>query len=167
KGHQRVIAALPMVQEQVPDVRLRIVGVGPYESTLQKMARELGVAGRVEIRPVPPGDDGAMAALIRQANLVTLLSEHEAQGIAVLEALALRRPVLVANSTALQDFVDLGLARGVPLESHSEAVAEAIVKQLREPLIPPDVELPTWDDCAAKLLALYQDVAGRRRRCVS
>ncbi|MBA2288445.1 MAG: glycosyltransferase family 4 protein, partial [Ktedonobacteraceae bacterium] len=71
KGHQRVIAALPMVQEQVPDVRLRIVGVGPYESTLQKMASELGVAGRVEIRPVPPGDDGAMAALIRQANLVT------------------------------------------------------------------------------------------------
>src|SRR5215469_1613644 len=43
KGHQRVIAAFPKVLEQVPDAQLRIVGIGPYESTLHKMARRLGV----------------------------------------------------------------------------------------------------------------------------
>lgn len=166
KGHQRVIAALPLVQKQVPDVRLRIVGVGPYGSTLRKMASELGVAERVEIRAVPPGDDGGMASLIKSADLVTLLSEHEAQGIAVLEALALRRPVLVANTTALQDFVDLGLAPGVPLESSPETVAEAMISQLYEPLIPANIELPTWDECASELLALYQSIVGKKL-CVS
>ena len=117
KGHQRMIAALPKVQEQVPDVQLRIVGVGPYEATLRKMARELGVARCVEIRPIPPGDGNGMAALLAQADLVTLLSEHEAQGIAVLEALSLQRPVLVANTSALQDFAENDLARAVPLNS--------------------------------------------------
>lgn len=166
KGHQRVIAALPKVLEQVSDARLRIVGVGPYESTLRKMARKLGVAERVEIGPVPVGDGSDMASLIAQADLVTLLSEHEALGMSVLEALALKRPVLVASTSALKEFADRGLVRAVPLESSSEEVASAVVSQLREPLVPQDVELPTWDGCVARLLDLYQSVA-RSRQCAS
>jgi glycogen synthase len=164
KGHQRVIAALPKVLEQVPDARVRIVGVGPYESTLQQMARKLGVTERVEIGPVPIGDGSDMASLIAKADLVTLLSEHEALGMAVLEALALKRPVLVANTSALREFADKGLARAVPLESTSEEVAMAMVSQLCQPLVPLNVELPTWDDCVAGLLALYRSVA-RRPQC--
>lgn len=156
KGHHRVIAALPKVLEQVPDARLRIVGTGPYESTLQKMARELGIAERVEIGGIPSSDWHSMASLIARADLVTLLSEHEGQGLAVLEALALRRPVLVTGATALQEFADQRLARAVPLESTPEEVAAAIVSQLRQPLVPQNVILPTWDACAANLLALYQ-----------
>lgn len=161
KGHQRVIAALPKVLEQVPDARVRIVGVGPYEPTLQKMARHLGVADRVDIRPIPPGDGNGMAALIARADLVTLLSEHEAQGLAIMEALVLQRPVLVANTSALQELADRGLARAVPLESTPAEVATAIVKQLRQPLVPQNVTLPTWDACATSLLALYQSIVGR------
>ena len=160
KGHQRVIAALPKVLEQVPNVLLRIAGAGPYESTLRRMARKLGVAERVEIRAVPPGDRGGMASLIARADLVTLLSEYESQGIAVLEALALKRPVLVADTSALQEFADRGLARAVPLNSTPEEVAAAVVNQLRQPLTPMNVELPTWDDCVANLLTLYQNVVG-------
>ena len=166
KGHQRVIAALPMVLEQVPDARVRIVGAGPYESTLQKMARRLGVAERVEIRAVPPADRGGMTAVIVQADLVTLLSDYESQGIAVMEAIALQRPVLVTATSALQELADRSLARTVPLKSTPEEVAEAVVGQLRQPLVPVNVELPTWDDCAASLLALYQAIV-RRVPCAS
>ncbi|MBV9021096.1 MAG: glycosyltransferase family 4 protein [Ktedonobacteraceae bacterium] len=174
KGHQRVIAALPRVQQQFPNARIRIAGAGPYEAALQKIARELGVAEHVEIRAVLPADREGMASLITRANLVTLLSQYEAQGIAVLEALALHRPVLVTGTSALQEFADRGLATAISLESTPEEVAMAIVDQLRQPLVPPNIELPTWDECAANLLALYQallqggsqDVT-RRVSCVS
>jgi glycosyltransferase involved in cell wall biosynthesis len=166
KGHQRMIEALPKVLEQVPDAQLRIAGVGPYESALQKMARKLAVADRVEIQPFPAGDWSGTASVIARADLVTLLSEYESQGIAVLEALSLRRPVLVTRTSALQEFADRGLARAVSLESSSEEVATAVVDQLRQPLIPMNVELPTWDDCTADLLAVYQAVTGRTR-CAS
>lgn len=166
KGHQRVIAALPKVLEQIPDARLRIVGVGPYESDLRKMARTLGIADRVEIRPIPPGDKEGMASLIARSNLMMLLSEHEAQGIAVLEALALKRPVLVAATSALQEFADRGLARAVPLKSTPEEVAAAVIRELRQPLVPQSVVLPTWDACVGSLLALYQTVT-RRVSCAS
>jgi glycosyltransferase involved in cell wall biosynthesis len=166
KGHQRLIAALPKVLEQVPDARVRIVGVGPYESTLRQLARRLGVADRVEIRPVPPGDRKGLALLIARANLVTLLSEHEAQGLAAMEALTLGRPVLVAGTSALQELAERGLARSVPLESSPEEVATAVVSQLRQPIVPQNVVLPTWDTCATGLLALYQTIV-RRISCAS
>ena len=166
KGHQRVVAALPKLLELIPDARVRIVGTGPYESALQKMARRLGVAERVEIQAVPPGDRGGMAALIARADLVTLLSEYESQGLAVMEALTLGRPVLVTGTSALQELADRGLARMVPLESTPEEVATAVISQLRQPLVPQNVALPTWDACAASLLALYQAIA-RRVPCAS
>ncbi len=161
KGHQRVIAALPKVLEQVPDARVRIVGVGPYEPALRTMVKKLGVTEHVEIRAVPPGDGGGMASLISRASLVTLLSEHEAQGLAVMEALSLQRPVLVASTSALKELADRGLARAVSLQSTPEEVANALVKQLRSPLVPQCFSLPTWDDCAGRLLDLYQTIAGR------
>ena len=161
KGHQRLIAAMPKVLEEVPDAWLRIVGKGPYESTLQRMADRLGVAERVDIRAIPQGDGEGMASLLAQANLVTLLSEHEAQGLAVMEALTLKRPVLVAGTSALQELADKGLARSVPLESTPEEVATAVVDQLRQPLVPQNISLPTWDACATSLLALYQDIVWR------
>ena len=166
KGHQRVIAALPGVLEQVPDARLRIVGSGPYEPNLRKMARKLGVDRQVEIGAVAPEDRGGMAALLSRASLVTLLSEYESQGTAVMEALAMRRPVLVANNSALRELSDLDLIDGVSLESAPDEVARAIVGQMRRSIVPQDITLPTWDDCAASLLAIYQTVA-RRAVCAS
>ncbi len=165
KGHQRVLAAMPRVLEQIPDARLRIVGVGPYEPELHKMARSLDVAGHVEIRGIPAGDRSSMASLIGRADLVAQLSEYEAQGLAVMDGLALRRPVLVASTSALQELADRGLARAIPLESTPDEVARAVVGQLRHPLLSP-VVLPTWDTCADDLLALYRSIAWRRS-CVS
>jgi glycosyltransferase involved in cell wall biosynthesis len=164
KGHHRVIEALPKVLEQIPDARLRIAGVGAYESTLRNMAENLGVADRVEIRPFPPGDWNGTASLIASASLVTLLSEYESQGIAILEALAFRRPILVTGASALQEYVDRGLARAVPLKSRPEEVAGAVVDQLRHPLIPVKAELPTWDDGVDDLIALYHSIAERPAR---
>ncbi len=166
KGHQRVIAAMPKVLEQIPDARLRIAGTGPYESNLWEMARKLGLERHVDIRAVAPEDRGGMVALLSRANLIALLSEYESQGIAVLEALALRRPVLVANNSALREFADLDLVSGIPLESTSEQVARAMIDQLQRPILPQNIALPTWDDCASSLLALYQTIA-RRTACAS
>jgi glycosyltransferase involved in cell wall biosynthesis len=158
KGHHRVVEALPRIAEQQPDVRLRIVGSGPYESTIRSIARERGVADRVEIRPVPGADRHEMARVLLGAQLVILLSDYESQGIAVMEALSLGRPVLVADTTALRDLATSGLARATKLGGTPEEVAAAVLQQLRQPLVPDNVDLPTWDACASQLLALYGSV---------
>lgn len=166
KGHHRVIAALPQVLESFPDAQLRIVGSGPYESTLRKLARDLKIADRVEIDAIPTSNRHEMASILSSANLVTLLSEYEGHPMSVTEALALGRPVLTSDHPGLQEFADRGLARSVSLNSTPAQVADAIVEQLRDPLLPSGFELPTWDDCTAKLVDVYRDVV-RKSQCAS
>lgn len=166
KGHHRVIGAMPHVRAVFPGAWVRIVGVGPYEGALRQLAARLGVTECVEIGGVPPGDNDGMTAIIRSASLVTLLSEHEAHGLAALEALALGRPTLVADTTALSELAHNGWARATPLRTSDAAIAAAIIAQLRHPLFPTNVTLPTWDDCANSLLTLYRSIV-RRSLCAS
>jgi len=167
KGHQHLITALPKIRERCPDAQLLILGVGPYEATLRELAQKVGVAEHVEIRSVPASDRQGMVEILSQATLLALLSEYEAHPIAVMEALALRRPVLVADTSGLREIAERGLARAVSLKSTPEEVSLAALQQIEEPLIPPaHLELPTWDDCTRQLQAIYK-VSVRRQQCVS
>jgi glycosyltransferase involved in cell wall biosynthesis len=162
KGHQRAIAAMPGVLAQVPNARLRIAGAGPYEDELRRQAADAGLGERVEIAAIPSEDRSGMAALLSRAAVVVLLSEYEAHPVAMMEALALRRPTLVAYTSGLMEFADRGQVRSVPLEATPSAVAAAIVHEIREPLPPSPVAIPSWDDTAAALLRLYLAASGRR-----
>ncbi|NTU64406.1 MAG: glycosyltransferase family 4 protein, partial [Chloroflexi bacterium] len=158
KGHQHIIAALPYILAQCPDVQLWIAGTGPYESTLRNLAKELKVSDHVEIRAVPISERARMAEEVSQAALVVLLSEYETHPIAVLEAIALGRPALVAATSGLNEIADRGLAQAIPLDSTPRQVAAAVLDQLRQPHVPPPFKLPTWDDCATELFTLYRQV---------
>ena len=167
KGHHHAIAALPEVLKQRPDARLRIVGAGPYEPELRRLAHKLGVSERVAIAPIPPADRQGMAALLSSAALVALLSDYETHPIAALEALALGRPVLATYTAGMEELADRGLVRSIPLGSSAAQVASAMLEQLRRPLAPSRIDLPSWDDCADKLLQLYHLVAGGSVLCAS
>ncbi len=155
KGHQNVIAALPYVLRQQPDARLWIAGEGPYEADLRRLAVRLGVSDRVEIRAIPSDHREAMAAELSQAALFVLLSEYETHPIAALEAIALGCPALVADTSGLSELAENGLARAIPLNSAPAQVAAAMLEQICQSHKPTTINLPTWDDCAANLLALY------------
>jgi len=141
--------------------------VGPYEPTLRKLVRNVGLEKHVEIHAVPAGDRQSMAQVLSQAALVALLSEYEAHPIAVMEALALRRPVLVADTSGLREIAEQGLACAVPLNSKPEEIAQAVLQQLEHPLIPPaHLALPTWDECVRQLQIVYRTAIGEEV-CVS
>lgn len=159
KGHQHLISALPKIRESRPDARLSILGAGPYEAELREIAQRTGVAEYVTIRSIPASDREEMMSLISQASLVALLSEYESQGIAIMEALALQRPVLVSDTSALREYAERNLARAVAPNCTAEVLAAAVLNQLDNPLIPEELNLPTWDDCAEQLNILYHTVA--------
>ncbi len=158
KGHQRILAALPYILEEYPNVQLWIAGVGPYESTLRDLAQNLKIGDHVEIRAIPASERVRMAEELSQADLVVLLSEYETHPIAVLEAVALGRPALVAATSGLSELAGRGWVKAIPLNSTSRQVAAAVLQMLRQPFVPPRISLPTWDDCTNKLYTLYQQV---------
>lgn len=165
KGHHRLIEAMPYVLEKRPDADLRIVGTGPFEAELRNLSARLQVSHHVRIEGVPAGDRPQLASILAKSSLVTLLSEYESQGIAAFEALQLKRPLLVANSSALHELAAQGLAREVELTSTPRQLAAAILEQLDRPQMPADVTLPTWESCADALVELYSSVV-RGNSCV-
>ena len=160
KGHHRVIRALPRVLEAVPDARLWVAGSGPYEPALRALARDVGVGDRVEIQEV--ADRQGFAQRLGSVDLVVLMSEFETHPLAVLEAAALGRRVLVADNSGLGELAEQGMARAIATDSSDEAVALAIVEELRGSPRAVVSELPTWDRCARDLLALYEEIARPR-----
>lgn len=162
KGHQRLITALPELLKHYPDMHLLIIGKGPYETALRELAHTTGVADRVEFRSVPADDRKEMARLLSRAACVALLSEYEAHPIAVMESLALRRPVLVADTSGLRELAEQGLVRAVPLNSSPEEVARAVQQQIEEPIVPSErLILASWDDCVNQLETVYQQSIAR------
>ncbi|GAC1467357.1 MAG: glycosyltransferase family 4 protein [Ktedonobacteraceae bacterium] len=162
KGHQHLITALPWIRRRYPRARLLILGKGPYEGALHELGQKIGVSEWMEIRAVPAQDRSLMARTLAQASLVALLSEYEANPVAVMEAVALQRPVLVANNSGLKELADQGFARAVALDSTPAEIARAACEQLEDPIMAPtDVHIPTWDDCAQQVLSIYKEVVGR------
>ncbi len=166
KGHQRVIAALPHILRSRPDATLWIAGSGPYERQLRQLADRLGVADRVLIEAVPAGAEQELAARLSAMDVVVLMSEFETHPLAMLEALALGRPVVVADTSGLSELAAEGHARAVPLNCDPAVLAEAVLAEAEHPTRSEALVLPSWDDCAAAHHALYEAVL-RETACAS
>ena len=91
---------------------------------------------------------------------MTLLSDFETHPLVVLEAAALGRPVLVADTSGLSELAEQGFARAIPLDSSPSRTAAAIIEEMSRSEVSPRPTIPTWDDCAGQLLAVYRDVLG-------
>lgn len=159
KGHQHIIAALPEIRRWNSDAHLLILGAGPYEAELRTLAQKHGISEWVAIRAIAPEDRVGMAETLSQASLVTLLSDYEAHPVAVMEALALRRPVLTTDSSGFKELAKQGWIRTVPMHSSSSDIARAVQQQIETPLMPAaDLALPTWDNCTEQLTQVYYSV---------
>jgi glycosyltransferase involved in cell wall biosynthesis len=161
KGHQHAIEALSILRRKYPEAELVILGEGPYKEELVRRAQMNGVQHAVTIKAIPLSDRRAMTAELDRASVVVLLSEYESQGIAVLEALALGKPVLVTDTSALREFGEKGMARMVPVGATPSVIAKAIGDQIEHPIEFEGPSLMTWDDVSEEVGNLYRRVFSR------
>ena len=148
KGVDHLIRVMPRLDE---DIRLEIVGKGPYKKALLKLLDTLEVADRVKL-----SHDLSRKELLQkyaEADLFLLLSKYEAFGISVAEALASGTPCIVANTSALAEWIDgkncFGIDYPIDIGELAALVESVIGSSVKS------VELPTWDEAADKLVKLY------------
>lgn len=138
KGQDRLIQALPLIRNTIPNVHLLLVGEGKYRNSLEKLAEEQRVkdlvtfVGRVQYRQLPEyfrcGDIFAMPSRSRMAGL-----EVEGLGIVYLEASGCGLPVIAGNSGGAPDAVVDGVTGIVVDGTNINAIAAAIVRVLSDP----------------------------------
>jgi glycosyltransferase involved in cell wall biosynthesis len=128
KGHPTLLEAWPLVLRSVPDAYLLLVGEGSRREALEAMARDLRIAHRV----VFTGRRDDVPAVTAALDVAVLPSYREAQGLSILEALALSRPVVASNVGGIPEMITDGVT-GLLVPPHdADALAAAIVRLLRD-----------------------------------
>ncbi|MFB9736627.1 glycosyltransferase family 4 protein [Streptomyces sp. NPDC057386] len=138
KGQDTLVRAMPRILAAEPDTVLLIVGGGPYEQDLRRLARETGVADSVRFTGAVPwselpahygaGDVFAMPCRTRRGGL-----DVEGLGIVYLEASATGLPVVAGDSGGAPDAVLDGETGWVVRGGSPEEAAERIVALLGDP----------------------------------
>ncbi|MDX3778469.1 glycosyltransferase family 4 protein [Streptomyces europaeiscabiei] len=138
KGQDTLIRAMPGILAEEPDAVLLIVGGGPYDKELRRLAHETGVAASVRFTGAVPwselpahygaGDVFAMPCRTRRGGL-----DVEGLGIVYLEASATGLPVVAGDSGGAPDAVLEGETGWVVRGGSPEDAAERIVTLLGDP----------------------------------
>jgi glycosyltransferase involved in cell wall biosynthesis len=158
KGHHRILQALPAILAEAPEARLVIAGSGPYEPDLTALANQLGIADRVTICGFGPERRPAMGRLVADADVFCLLSEYESHPVAVMEAIGVGTNALVADTSGMSELGVAGLVTTIDLDASAQQIASAALQLAAAPP-PASPTIPTWDDCAEQLHALYREIA--------
>ena len=170
KRVDRFLRALQLARARVPRLRGVVVGEGPERVRLESLAHELGLQPEV-VSFTGARDD--VPALLRQADMLVLSSEHEGFPNAVLEAMSARLPVVATPSGDVERLVADGVTGFIVPADEPEVMAERMVGLAESPELGRRlgeagrecVERSfTSDRLAGQLLATYRTVAERRRR---
>ena len=129
KAHEVLIACMPDVLKEFPNVKVLIFGEGPLRTDLQAQIEKLDLSNSVKL----PGKTDQIAQHLASADIFVMPSRWEGLPIALLEAMSAGLPS-VATKVEGVDEVLLEGEHGlfVPVEN-PQALAQAILQLLRDP----------------------------------
>ncbi|MEN3284661.1 MAG: hypothetical protein V7607_5801 [Solirubrobacteraceae bacterium] len=114
----RALAILPALW------RLEVVGIGPDEDRLRRLASELGIDDQVAFLGFEP-DKARIRERLQRCTVFVLPSAHEGLPVALLEAMACGTPVVGSDIPAIADVVQQGGGEVVPVGA-ADRLAAAI-----------------------------------------
>jgi len=131
KGYDVLIAAMAKVMKSSPSVHWLIVGRddSTYGTEIRNLAGRLHLVEWTHFAGFQPDVRPYLAAM----NLVVLPSRSEALGLALLEAMAMEKPVIASRVGGIPEIVEHGLTGLLVEPNDPDALAEALISLLEDP----------------------------------
>jgi N-acetyl-alpha-D-glucosaminyl L-malate synthase BshA len=151
-----VVEVFARIARSVPSVLL-LAGDGPELPTARRVARQLGVADRVQLLGVQEN----VLPLLSIADLFLLPSEQESFGLAALEAMACEVPVVASNAGGLPEVIEHGVTGFLHPVGDVEAMAASGVALLTDATLhrriaAAAVRLVRERFCAERVVPMYE-----------
>jgi L-malate glycosyltransferase len=168
KGHKYLIKAMEFLREKAPAVKLIIVGEGPLQIELTRLARETQVDDMVFFM----GFREDIPRILASLDLFVLSSYKEGLGSSILDAMASRLPVVATQAGGIPEVViheETGLL--VP-PRNPQSLAEAILRLYQDRELARNLaekgyhlvhEKFSASGMAEKIIREYERLAGKKR----
>lgn len=171
KGVHILLEAVPKVIHDYPKVKFVIAGRGPAEEYLKNKAKGLGIYDRVYFTGYI--DDETRDFLYQEASVAVFPSLYEPFGIVVLEAMAARTPVVVADVGGLSEIIthEVNGLKCCPGDPNS--LSDNILRLLRDSAFAAQLaeraeqnlnKFYTWDEISQQTQQVYAEV---KKECES
>lgn len=129
KGQRYLVEAMPLVLRAVPDAHLIIFGEGELRGALERQVKDLHLEKHVLL----PGFREDVLQLVKTADLFVMSSVTEGLGSSVLDAMAMRLPVVGTLAGGIPEVVADGETGVLVPPAHPKELAAAIVGLLKDP----------------------------------
>lgn len=174
KGIQFLLPAFERAAAIEPGCRLELIGGGgEFDSQVKALANRESIRGQVRLHGWVPRERAA--EILREADVFVMPSLRECGGTAILEAMAMAKPVIATKWGGPADYVDdrCGiLVSPDSAEAFIQGLADAIVKLSRSPelrrqlgeggVLRVQEDYLAWDAKADEVFAILDAVANRR-----
>jgi glycosyltransferase involved in cell wall biosynthesis len=174
KGIEDLLDAAALAGEELPGLRVVIAGSGPLGEHLTRRVDELRLTDRVHFAGWLDREE--VTALQAAADIVAVPSRtaadgsREAQGLSVVEAMALGKAVIATRTGGIPDAITDGKNGVLVPEADPAALAKALVRLAGDPALvarlgtaaKASVQRYSWPACAAKFIEVFESVARKR-----
>ena len=129
KGHRYLLAALPELIKEIPDISVLLVGEGRESAALKRQAEELGVSQKVHFL----GTRRDLPRVLRAMHLFVQPSLWEGMPLALLWAMGARLPVVGTSVSGIAEVIADGRNGRLVPPGDSQVLAQAILELYRQP----------------------------------
>ena len=129
KGQEYLVKAVPHVLDKIPTARFFIVGGGELMSELQSLAASLGLSHNL----IFTGFRRDVGSFYQIADLFVMSSVQEGLGTAVIDALALGKPVVATHAGGIPEIIQDGESGRLVASADPIALAKGIIELLTNP----------------------------------
>lgn len=130
KGIDILIDCVARMKERHPGFRFVVIGDGPLDTEMRKLAREKGVDDRLLFA----GRNDAPFRVLRAADLMLLTSRWEALPISIVESFRTGTPVVATDCSGVGQLVDDSVGACVPV-GDVEAITAAVSRILADDVL--------------------------------
>jgi glycosyltransferase involved in cell wall biosynthesis len=164
KGQAVLLEAVAQLADRGQDVKVIVAGAGPSKAALEDFAKRLGIASRVRFTGAVGQEE--IHALYTDASIFCLPSFAEGVPVVLMEAMAMRLPVVSTRIAGIPELIEDGRSGLLVAPGRADQLADAFARLLTDPAFCREIEASARakvmrefniEQCAAQLRALFAD----------
>jgi len=125
KGVQDLISAFPIVRQAIPNVKLLVVGDGPYRCQLEELASRTDCSRDIKFLGQKSQDE--IIEILSMADIFVNPSYSEGLPTSVLEAAAIGVPIVATDVGGTSEIIKHGKTGLIVKEREPRQIAEAVI----------------------------------------